>query len=565
MLIAQRRRGRCIVPLKKWQQKASDLQLTLIKVWRADHHCSRYSRQSLIRTLEQLINSRSKDYIREAALDWGLLVANLQQLGVSPETAEEEFFFVRSFLEKRVLGGNEEPLPDYTPASHPTTISEKVEALQQTTRLLSIQDENIESAPASSSKTSPPPYTFDSDTDEDLDKEFLEYIRSAVKQESIRRFLTQQQTPSLVPQPYSWLSQDLQARLSDVKYLVPLNEDCFTIMAYETIPQCTKEIARLVNILNVSFGHKPQTAMAKVVQEASASLNVLSTATAKFILLQDQNSGHAKFSDLDSFDFEFGTASVSGKHQMYEFPTREFDYARKSCYNLLTYIMGMLQVFSDIFQGRAYITRPSSELKYLWKDKKMATRTAWIEKQLTIWEKVEDAVLYCRTLRALHPTLRDQAIKVLNDWREAETILSGRSGDDIVTLTVGAVSDLPKPTLGSLSTSVRVVFYGPNHNGGALRLFEFKTDTSKSQSPVWNKSFVLAVASGSRFVDLELYDRIAGIDKYLGRRRLEFSFIPGVEATLANRSLMCAFDGMCGILSSIPCDAKFYQKSWSLQ
>jgi len=52
----------------------------------------------------------------------------------------------------------------------------------------------------------------------------------------------------------------------------------------------------------------------------------------------------------------------------------------------------------------------------------------------------------------------------------------------------------------------------------------------------------MTVQNNSKFLDLELYDRVAGLDKMLGRRRLEFSFIPGVESMFANRSLVYGVD-----------------------
>lgn len=44
-------------------------------------------------------------------------------------------------------------------------------------------------------------------------------------------------------------------------------------------------------------------------------------------------------------------------------------------------------------------------------------------------------------------------------------------------------------------------------------------------------------------IDVELYDRVAGIDKELSRVRLKMSYIQGVEANFANRSLIYGIDG----------------------
>ncbi|KUJ16151.1 uncharacterized protein LY89DRAFT_748627 [Mollisia scopiformis] len=519
----------------------------------------RYSRQCLIRSLEQLLASRPQDQVQEITADWPILAKELHQPGLSSQSIDEEFFFINAFLEDKLLRfqdeEEEEQLPDYSPGRRPGTVAEKVKSLEQTTRLMSLSEEIVELV-ATSSKASPPPYTFESNADQDMDEELVKNIHRAIEQESRRRFLRHERSPTAGPQPYSWLPLDLQTRYSGVKYLAPLRADCFTVMAYETVPQCTEQIARLTNLFRVSFDHKLQVATEKVIQEAPATLKVLSIAISKFILLQDQRTANGSFSDLDSLEYEHSTILVESK-TVSSFPHEEFELARKSYYNLLTYIMGMLHIFTDIFQGRTYLIRPPNELDFLWQDKKMASRTAWIEKQLTAWDKVENAVLHCRSLRALQPGLRDQAIKVLNDWKEAETILSGRSGDEMITLTVISVSGLPKPTLGQLSTFVRVVFYGPNILGGAYRLFDVKTDVSaKTQFPVWNKSFLMSVPEGARFVDLELYHRALGMDNYLGRRRLEFSFVPGVEATFANRSLMHGIDEEIDFPMKLATDAK---------
>lgn len=512
---------------------------------------SRYSRRHLIEILEQFIVSGPEDRLQEIASDWSVLAVELCRLGLSSETINEEFFFIDSFLKERLLSSQEkekeeeEPLPDYTPGARKGTIAEKVQTLEQTTRLVTLNESMVELAP-SSSKASPPAYTFDSGTDQNIDEEFLKHIRRAVENEASRRFLAQERSPSLVAQPYSWLPQQLQTRFRGKGYLAPLPADCFTIIAYETAPQCIDEIGRFTNLLRVSFQHKIQSATEKVVQEAPASLNVLLIATSKFILLQDQKAVHGNFSDLDSFAYEYSTVTVHDDKQTY-FPTEEFDLARKSYYNLLTYIMGILHLFSDIFQGRTYLTRPPAEVEFLWTEKKMASRTAWIEKQLTAWDKVENAILHCRSMRALRPGLQNQAIKCLDDWKEAETILSGNSGDETITLIVKSVSGIPKPTLGHASSFVKVVFYGPNlsqAHGGAFRMYEAKTDVcSRTESPVWNKSYIMTIPNDAKFVDLELYDKVAGMDKYLGRKRLEFAFVPGVEASFAERSLMHGIDG----------------------
>jgi hypothetical protein len=62
---------------------------------------------------------------------------------------------------------------------------------------------------------------------------------------------------------------------------------------------------------------------------------------------------------------------------------------------------------------------------------------------------------------------------------------------------------------------------------------------------VWNQSFKLDIPYDARMIDLEVYDRVAGLtDKRLSMVRLKFSSIPGVEANLADRSLIYGINGM---------------------
>src|SRR6266536_180791 len=154
----------------------------------------------------------------------------------------------------------------------------------------------------------------------------------------------------------------------------------FTTMAYETTPRCVNEIDIMTRFLRQSLEYKPTGSNDPWVIEVFESLRTLFTAITKFTVLQDLRSGKDNFSDLDTLEFEYSTAAAVDEHL--HFPQREFELVQKSYYLLLTYIMGMLELFSDIFPGRTYVTRSHKDLEFLWKDKKMRTRTAWVEKQL---------------------------------------------------------------------------------------------------------------------------------------------------------------------------------------
>lgn len=268
----------------------------------------------------------------------------------------------------------------------------------------------------------------------------------------------------------------------------------------------------------------------------------MSLAINKFALLEDHRSGTENFSSLDVLDFEHSTAAVMYEHM--DFPHKDLDLARKSCYLLLTYIMGMLEVLSVIFPGRTYISRTSSDLDHQWKDMKMGVRTAWVEKQLAGWEKIEQAVGFCRDWHRLRPDLQTQAMTALQNWQMAERILCSSERSDTIEVTVVSATGLPKPNFRTPTAWANVVCYGHNQFGGLSRVLEQKTDIAqKSQNPFWSKSFQVRFSEDIIMVDIEIFDRVAGANQKLGKSRLQFSFIPGVEANFANRSLIYGYDG----------------------
>jgi len=204
--------------------------------------------------------------------------------------------------------------------------------------------------------------------------------------------------------------------------------------------------------------------------------------------------------------------------------------------------MGFLEAMNTIFPGRTYISTSMNVLESAWKENKMNTRVAWVEKRLAGWDDVEQAANFCRDWHRMRPNLSHQVQTALQMWERSEMILSGSQHEkQTMEVTVVAASGLPKS---NFKTWVKVIFYGPNKFGGALRLFELETDTVKgTQKPTWNKSFLFELPYQSKMIDFEIYDRVAGMAKQLGKLRLAFTYVPGVEANFANRSLIYGYDG----------------------
>ncbi|KAG4443173.1 hypothetical protein IFR05_001315 [Cadophora sp. M221] len=510
--------------------------------------------------------------VQSVAANWEDLQAELQNFGISERLIQESFFFIDSWLKDNItedIEAIEEPvepddagkvmtstsrdlaavqmnnenedeeLPGYTPGAKRGTIEEKVQSLGQTTMIIN-HSESIDLM-ATSSKA-PPAYTFEEGHDEHVDQDFNRYIKEAVDNEASRRSIERIQHPDAGAKAYSWLPKAMQSQYKGRGDIISLLEpNSFSVMAYETAPRCNEEIERLMSLLRVTFEHKNLSQSAGVVNDASQSLDSMSKAISKFMMLQNQYAPVPEaFSDMDALEFEYSTAaSLDDTHQ---FPAKEFEFCQKSYYRLLTYIMGMLEAFAYIFQGRTYISRSRHELEFLWKDKKMDIRTAWIDKQLAGWDEVEAAVLFIRDWRAVRPFIRDQALRALRDWQTAEKMLSGSEGEDIIELTIVSATGFPKSTFGRPSLLVKVVLFVATRLG-QVRGLELKTDVvAKSQDPVWDKAFDIAVPKNPKWIDVEVHDRVAGIETQIGRIRIPFSFIPGVEANFADKSLMYGID-----------------------
>lgn len=484
--------------------------------------------------------------------------SELQKLGISKHLIDEEFFYIDGWLKATHATGEEEAAtveeagdlpPDYTAGAQREEITEKSQSSQDTARIVSINTLAINTSDrlvGTTSTAEPPPYTVEEGGDEAMDEDFSRYIQHSIEREVEYRRLRQQRNPMLGPHPYAWLPRALQENYKDRDDVIQLLDGMsFSTMAYETAPRCNNEIERFADLIQTSFEHKQGGASRDTISKVFETLDLMLSAIKKFALIEDFRPGTENFSDLDTLDFEHSTAAAIDDNQI--FPRREFDLAQKSHYLLLTYIMGMLGLLTQIFPGRTYTPRTVNELEDLWQSKKMNTRTAWIAKQLAGWEKVEDAVRFCREWHQRRTDLQANALIALDHWQMAERLFSPSEGNDDIELTVISASGLPKPNFRTPTAWAKVGCYGQNKSGGLLKVIEYKTEVAlKSQNPLWNKKFLIKLPKYVQIIVIEILDRVAGIDQQLSKNRLHFSFIPGVEANFANRSLIYSCDGNLG-------------------
>jgi hypothetical protein len=514
--------------------------------------------------VQHLQDIPNPEFQRSLSSNWAVLGTELLKYGIPQDLIDEEFFFIQSLLgrdhpvavvdrleEEESLRRNrtvaatdpreeeeEEELPGYTPGAQRGTIEEKAQSLEQTRRIMTMSGTE-QFMPTSSNAA--PPYTFEEGIEEDLDADISECIRKAKEIEATKRFLAKEEAPELLPHPYNWLPKAMISEYKDSEEIIPMMDAAsFSAMAYETAPRCVQRIEGLYRLFRVSFEHKRNV---NIIEKIFQSLNVASAGLDKFILVHDQHSNAVQFSDLDSLDFKFSTVAAVEKPGLH-FPMREFELAQKSYYSLLTYIMGFLEALSSLLPGRAFVALHHEELEMRWNNREMDTRIAWMQKRLASWDQVERAVSFCRHWDDLRPELRRQASAALLEWERSKKILSGSGEDDVIELTVISASDLPKSNFRPPSAFAKVVVYGPNKFGGAMRLFDLKTDpVPKTQHPVWNQTFLIKVPKNAKMIDVEIHDRVAGIDKELVRVRLKFSFILGMEANFEGRSLLYGIDG----------------------
>lgn len=386
--------------------------------------------EGIVKRLQELREIKSGEFQQSLVQDWPFVFSELQKCGISEEVVEEEYFFISDWLkesysedvnkgrvetahngagpsnQETTFASSSEPrvdllptesledeeLPGYTPSKKPTTVAEKVQTLDQT---MAFRDLEGPAQMAASSSASPPAYTFEEGSDQEMDEEFSRYIQKAIGDELKRRYVQRDLNPEQGPHPYSWLPKSLQEQYAGrTEILTMMDAKSFTTMAYETAPRFLDEIERLLPVLSMSGSDA-------VFGDATHSLKTMSSAMHKFNAIQDQSPGNEIFSDLDTLDYEASTAgALTGDA---DFPEYDFDLAQKSYYLLLTYVMGMIGLMKDIFPGRTYVTRPRADLDQLWKQRKMGARTAWIEKQLAGWHKVEESILKCRDWHTRRP------------------------------------------------------------------------------------------------------------------------------------------------------------------
>lgn len=511
-----------------------------------------HSQDRIVKQLDQIREIKSEEFQNTMITDRSALVSMLEKLGLSNRLLDDESFFIDNWLKENFPDSEEARnlMPDYEQPVLEALGAEKSRTADPVENGLTSVNEPIEPVFATSSTAQPPPYTFDDGSDRLGDHDFLEHIREATEIEALSRQKQHRLHPEAGPHPWGWLPVSLQQDCSVMKDVIPMLEpNSFSVMAYETSPRCAREIDRLTRLLQSFANSTEQATSDSVVDEALRSLNVMSSACKKFTLLadisrfpviQDGRAINKQFSDLDSLDFEHSTAYAVD--QRVTFPEEEFLLAQKCYYHLLTYMMGFLNVLSRIYPGMTYSPRV---IESFWAENDMAARTAWIEKQLAGWGGVEEAIIACRAWHSTRSGLRSQALMAMKDWQAAKVILSGNSSEspDVIELRVVSASALPKSSFRLPSTYVKVSYFGTNKFGGPLRAWEGKTElVQKTQDPVWEKSFPLKIPANAKMIDIEIYDRFAK-EKMVAKTRSLFSFIPGVEAKFADRSLLESVDG----------------------
>lgn len=138
--------------------------------------------------------------------------------------------------------------------------------------------------------------------------------------------------------------------------------------------------------------------------------------------------------------------------------------------------------------------------------------------------------------------VRGQAISAVQQWRQAQEILIGTTPPDKLYLTVRSATHLPRPR----NIMIKVVMYATNNPRTVWQWRDFEETTpvvKNSQNPEWNHNFSITCPEYPKFLDLEVHDYGSLKDKEIGRIRLKFTNIPGVERNLEGRSLMFAYDG----------------------
>lgn len=215
----------------------------------------------------------------------------------------------------------------------------------------------------------------------------------------------------------------------------------FSVMAYQTAPSCLEEIDKLKIQIKHALQLVPQDGKAEL-EEAYRALEVMLHAISKFNMLQNWKMTGQDFSDLDALEYECSTTIAVGR--AVGFPEMDFEMARKSCYGLLSYVMGFLRAFSNIYTHLGHAPRKTGYSGLLdWNALHMSARVAWVENQLLGWTAVEHKILHCRDFHSRRPFLKTQAVSALSQWSLAKNVLSGSEGDRIE-LKVISARGLPK-------------------------------------------------------------------------------------------------------------------------
>lgn len=301
-----------------------------------------------------------------------------------------------------------------------------------------------------------------------LTGEFEAYKAVAINDEACRLLVEQERNPSSCPRANLWLPANLQPVYEgeDAQFILPIMaQSSFSVMSYQSAPKLGKDIVRLQHLLHSSYSSGRMGSKDGVVADAFFFLETVSSPLARFNFLRNPNAGGEPFSDLDVLDFECSTIGITDNSEL--FPKLEFDLAHQSYWGLLSHLMGLLQAVTDIFQGRAYITRSRQELQFLWDLHKINSHVAWVQAQLADWDKVENAVRFCRHWHSQQLNLRDQAVRMLRDWKSAQKILMGAEGVDIIELSIRSAEDLPKYKFSRPGAFAKIKFYKRNIHGRA--------------------------------------------------------------------------------------------------
>lgn len=319
-----------------------------------------------------------EDFQQSLVRDWSYVFGELQRFGLSEEAIKEEFFFISNWLKESYSGPRDQPetaptastlplpvtasgpssaprvelvppgagegdeeLPEYTPGKKPTTVMEKAQNLDGTTAIMNLETPVDQFG--SSSGASPPAYTFDTESDQEMDEEFTRYIKNAIGNELKRRVYERDLHPDRCSYPYTWLPKSMRVQYATRSEIFTMLEgNSFTVMGYETAPWCLGEIDRLLPILRVSADGTGNDA---IFNDGVRTLKIMASAMHKFGKVQDPRASNETFSDLDAMEYEASTAVVLDDR--IKFPEQDFELAQKTHYMLLTYIMGMISLLKD--------------------------------------------------------------------------------------------------------------------------------------------------------------------------------------------------------------------------